>query len=67
MEKKDVKRFNELVDKVLDYDNRDKLTQTMAYFFGCLNCALEDEFDITAEDLISWLDRAIEFVHDQKR
>jgi hypothetical protein len=67
MSKKQREEFNALVDKVLDYDNRHKLSQTMAYFFGCLNAAIEDDHDISNENLISWLNSAVEFVIERKR
>ena len=67
MSKEQREEFNALVDRVLDYDNRHKLSQTMAYFFGCLNAAIEDDHEITGEKLTTWLNSAIEFVHDRKR
>lgn len=67
MSKEQRAEFNALVNKVLDYDNRHKLLQTIAYFFGCLNSAIEDDYEITNENLISWLNSAVKFVHDRKR
>jgi hypothetical protein len=67
MSKEQREKFTALVDKVLDYDNRHKLSQTMAYFFGCLNAAIEDDHEISNENLILWLNSAIEFVLDRKR
>jgi hypothetical protein len=67
MSKKQREEFSALVDKVLDYDNRHKLSQTMAYFFGCLNAAIEDDYDISNENLILWLNSAIKFVIERKR
>ena len=67
MSKKQREEFSALVDRVLDYDNRHKLSQTMAYFFGCLNAAIEDDHDITGEKLILWLNSAVEFVIERKR
>jgi hypothetical protein len=67
MSKKQREEFKALVDRVLEYDNRHKLSQTMAYFFGCLNAAIEDDHDITNEKLILWLNSAVEFVIERKR
>jgi hypothetical protein len=67
MSKEQREKFSALVDKVLDYDNRHKLSQTMAYFFGCLNAAIEDDHEITGEKLTTWLNSAVEFVIERKR